>query len=222
VFSYIFMKILERRPQTYDRLMDKTSCGRILEFKKTIVAELHAARHVLEIGCGTGELAAMLASRNVRVDGFDINPAMIMLAKERIRAEDINGRFSVRLMGVDAMDELADQCYDAVVATLVLSELSEDERLYALRHAARVLKTKGLFVIVDELLPRSFIKKLIYSVLRLPLKIATYLVARSTTRPLRNLGAELSSVGFRIEKELRNRGDCLALVVGRLHGKDIG
>jgi len=222
LFSYIFMKILEQRPRSYDRLMERFSSGRALAFKRAAAAELHAAKHVLEIGCGTGELAGMLAAEGVRVDGFDIRPDMVKAAEERILAEDLHDRVSVRLMGVDAMDALAGACYDAVVATLVLSELSEDERHFALRHAARVLKTNGLIVIADEVMPRNFIKKLTYFMARLPLGIFTYLIARKATRPLRSISDELTGAGFRVEKEIRSHGDAFALAVGRLVMKDIG
>ncbi len=64
MFSYLFMKLLEKRPQSYDRLLTKASRGQIQSAKKTIAAELASAEHILEIGCGTGELACMLARQD--------------------------------------------------------------------------------------------------------------------------------------------------------------
>ena len=125
VFSYVYMKMLERRPHSYDRLMDKTSRGNVLSVRKEIVADLGSAERVLDIGCGTGEFAAMLASLGMQVDGFDNNPAMAEVARERVLTEHLENSVSVRCMGVGGMDTFADSYYDAVVSILVFSELSE-------------------------------------------------------------------------------------------------
>lgn len=216
MFSYIFMKILESRPRSYDRLMNKVSRGRVVSVKQAVAAELISTGRILDIGCGTGELAVMLIAQGASVDGFDINPKMIEIVRERIVTQNLESAFSVRHMGVDGMDGLPESYYDAVVSTLVLSELSDDERRFAFKHAVRVLKPHGLIVIADEVVPRKTIKKLIHTMIRIPMLIATFLVSRTTTRPLANLSGELTAVGFTIEKETRSHGDSFAIVVGHL------
>ena len=216
MFSYIFMKLLESRPRSYDRLMNKASRGRVLSAKRTVAAELIATDRVLDIGCGTGELAVMLATQGARVDGFDINPKMIKIARARILTENLESDLTVRHMGVDGMDGVATSIYDGVVSTLVFSELSDDERRFAYKHAVRVLKPNGLIVIADEVVPRKTINKLFHTIIRVPMLFATYLVSRTTTRPLSNLSEELAAAGFTIEKEIRSHGDSFAIVVGRL------
>ena len=220
VFSYVFMKILERRPRSYDRLMDKSSRGRVKALKKAVIEELAEAQRVLDIGSGTGELAVMLAVRGVSVEGFDINPAMVAAARERIKADNLSDYVSVRRMGVDGMDGLPASHYDAVVAVLVFSELSDDERHFAFQHAARILKSQGVIVIADEVVPCTKIKRGLHSVLRVPMKMVTYLVSRASTHPLVDLTAELSAAGFAVDKEIRSHGDSFAMVVGRLETAD--
>lgn len=220
MFSYIFMKMLERRPQSYDRLINKASRGRVLSAKKTIAAELVTAKRILEIGCGTGELARMLARQGAIVDGFDLNPKMIAFAREKSAAQNLEKNLSFQKSGVDAMDSLPTADYDSVVATLVLSELSDDERRFALKHASRVLKPEGIIAIADEVIPRSALQKFMHLLFRLPMLLATYLVTRTITRPLRNPAGDLISAGFNIEKEIRSHGDSFAVVTGRIDWGD--
>ena len=220
MFSYIFMKLLERRPQSYDRLIDKASRGKVLSAKKTIAAELLSASRILEIGCGTGELARMLAGQSAMVDGFDLNPKMIEFARAKSDAQNLEKNLFFQKMGVDAMDGLPAATYDGVVATLVFSELSDDERRFALNHANRILKPGGIITIADEVIPRDPLKKIVHLLFRTPMLLTTYLVTRTTTRPLRNLSGELMAAGFLIEKTIRSHGDSFAIVVGRSETED--
>ncbi len=213
MFSYVFMKILEGRPRSYDKAMDKASGGQVREAKKDVAAQVPEEARVLEVGCGTGELASMVLSRAATVEGFDVNGAMVEAARERILEEGLEGRFQVRQMGVDGMDGLGNAAYDAVVSTLVFSELSDDERRFALKHAHRSLKSGGLLVIADEVVPRTTGKKTVHSLVRAPAAAITYLVSKSSTRPIADLVGEMTAAGFFVEKEERSHGDAFALVV---------
>jgi cyclopropane fatty-acyl-phospholipid synthase-like methyltransferase len=219
MLSYIFMKILEGRPRSYDRRIDRVSRGRVKSAKEAVVAEVTEGAHVLEIGCGTGELAAMLIARGATVTGFDVSPAMVEVACERIKAEDLSDKLTIQQMGVDGMDGLPASSFDAVVSTLVFSELSDDERRFALAHAKRVLKPGGVLVIADEVVPRTAVRKLLQSLVRIPMLAATYLVSGSGTHSIADLTAELKAAGFEVRKEIRSQGDAFALVVGVCQGR---
>jgi cyclopropane fatty-acyl-phospholipid synthase-like methyltransferase len=214
VFSYVFMKILEGRPRSYDRRMDKVSRGRVRSIKQAVAAEVPQGARVLEIGCGTGELASMMIGRGASVDAFDASPKMVEVVRERVSEEGLEGRLTVRQMGVDGMDGLLSSDYDAVVSTLVFSELNEDERRYALKHALRVLKPGGFIVVADEVVPREGAGRILHSVVRAPLVAMTYLVSGTSTRPIADLPGELAEAGFRVDKEVRSHGDAFALVRG--------
>ena len=84
MFSYVFMKILEMSPRSYDRRIDKISRGRVRAAKEAVAALIPGGSRVLDIGCGTGELASMLVARGATVDGFDLSPSMVEAAKGRI------------------------------------------------------------------------------------------------------------------------------------------
>lgn len=220
MLSYIFMKILEARPRSYDRRMDRFSRGKVARIKEAVVAEIPERAKVLEIGCGTGELAAMLIARGATVTGFDLNPEMIEVAREKIEEEGLGNRFTLGEMGVDGMDLFPSSCFDAVVSTLSFSELSSDERRFTLRHAERVLKPGGLIVIADEVVPRTLLRKLVKACVRIPMLAATYLASGASTRPIADLPVEIADAGFEVSKEIRSQGDAFALVVGVCKDKE--
>ena len=123
-------------------------------------------------------------------------------------------------MGVHAMDGLPADAYDGVVATLVFSELSDDERQFALKHAKRVLKPDGIIAIADETIPINTLQKTLHQLVRIPMLLATYLITRTTTRPLRNPTGELTSAGFAAEKEIRSHGGSFTIAIGRFKHQD--
>lgn len=215
MFSYIFMKILEGRPRSYDKEMDRVSKGRIKKIKKIVAGEVTHAKYVLEIGCGTGELADMLVSQGSVVHGFDINASMVETARERIRKKRLQDKFTVSHMGVDGMDKLRVAFYDAVVSTVVFSELSDDERMYAINHSARILKQEGIIVIADEVVPKNIFMKFLHKLIRWPMLAMTYFITRAFTTPISDLTGELRNVGFIIEKEIRSHGGAFAVVTAR-------
>ena len=215
MFSYVFMKILEARPRSYDRRIDRISGHRVRAMKERVTAVVPSDSHVLEIGCGTGELASMLIASRCTVDGFDLSPAMVASARERVETERLTDKLDVRQMGVDAMDGLPDGAYDAAVATLVFSELTDDERRFALAHAHRVLKPDGILVVADEVRPRSRGRRVLHALSRGPLAVATYLVTGSSTQPVEDLTDAVGEAGFAVQSEERSHGDAFAIVVAR-------
>jgi demethylmenaquinone methyltransferase/2-methoxy-6-polyprenyl-1,4-benzoquinol methylase len=113
------------------------------------------------------------------------------------------------------MDTLSNDQFDTVVATLVFSELSDDQRRFALKHTQRILRAGGRLIIADEVVPHKKVYRLIHSLLRLPLVAATFLVSRRLTRPVAHLAEEMNSAGFDIEIEQRSQAEAFAMVIGR-------
>lgn len=220
MFSYVFMKLLESRPATYDRRMDRVSGGRVRAAKRDIAARIPAGSRVLEIGCGTGELAILLAERGCTVEGFDANPEMVREARRRLGEAGLDAGVALRVMAVEGMDRLPGDAFDAVVATLVLSELSDDERSYALEQATRALGTGGELIVADEVVPYTAAARLLQSAMRLPLLAVSYLATGTGTRPLEDPTGEMRSAGLRVVHESRGPGDAFAIVVARRDGEE--
>ncbi len=215
MFSYVFMKLLELRPPSYDQRIDRVSGGHIRAVKEAIASEVPEGARVLEIGCGTGELASMLISRGATVEGFDLSPSMVEAARKRIETEGLGERFKVRQMGVEGIDTFPASTCDAVVSTLVFSEFNDDERRFALKHSERVLKPGGVIMIADEVLPRTRGRRFFHTLVRASMLALTYLVTQASTKPIEDLPGEMIQSGFTVEREERSQGDSFALVIGR-------
>lgn len=93
-------------------------------------------RRVLEVGCGTGLLAAALAERvAARVWAVDPEPAMVEVARRRLR--------TVKLAGAESLP-FKDGWFERAVLRLVVHLVDRDR---ALRELRRVLSRDGRLVI---------------------------------------------------------------------------
>lgn len=112
---------------------------------------LSADDNILEVGCGTGSTALLLAGDVGRITASDISPNMIAIGKEKARAQDIG---NVTFITAGLSDgALGDGPYDAVLA-LNLLHLVEDVPA-ALRRIHGLLKPGGLFISKTVCVPKS-------------------------------------------------------------------
>lgn len=96
-----------------------------------------------DLGCGTGQVAEVLAPFVRQVVAVDESPAMLAAARERM-----DGLSNVELREGDLERlPLEDMSLDAVVLFLVLHHLSDPAA--AIREAARVLRPGGRMLLVD-------------------------------------------------------------------------
>ncbi|MDP9072059.1 MAG: class I SAM-dependent methyltransferase [Actinomycetota bacterium] len=102
----------------------------------SLVGEVEG-RHVLEVGCGAGPLTAWLVDRGAAVTAMDVSPAMVQLAKERVRDR---ATFLVADLA-EPLSFAGETTFDLVVASLVLHYVKSWEE--PLREFRRVLKPDG-------------------------------------------------------------------------------
>ena len=141
--SYVYMKVLESAPQRYERGMRLLTLGRVDHVRQDIAARVNAGDLVLDVGCGTGALVAMMAHKGAHVTGIDIAPAMLSQAAWRVREEGLEDRVKLKEMGaVDLDTAFPSEGFDTVVSTLVFSELSDDEIEYTLAECWRILRPR--------------------------------------------------------------------------------
>lgn len=214
MMSYVYMRVLETAPQRYDQGMRLLTVGRLERLYHDIVARLGPGDRVLDVGCGTGSLALLMARKGCQVTGIDVSPAMLAQAQERLRVAGLADDVDLLDMGAADLDTaFADDSYDAVVSTLVFSELSGDEISYALAQCHRILRVGGRLLIADEVLPDSTFGRVGTFFLRLPFVIAAFVLTQNTTRRVAGLDAKIEMAGFEIVDGCQYLGGTLRLYV---------
>jgi ubiquinone/menaquinone biosynthesis C-methylase UbiE len=100
------------------------------------VEELAGRTHVLDLGCGDGQIARALASQGSEVLGVDPTQLHIDIARKR-------GGGPRYLLGGATEIPANDNTFDAVVACLVFEHIDQMDE--AMTEVARVLKPQGQF-----------------------------------------------------------------------------
>jgi demethylmenaquinone methyltransferase/2-methoxy-6-polyprenyl-1,4-benzoquinol methylase len=202
--SLALMRWLESAPERYDAGMRVITLGRV-DRLRTALADAAAAApgaHVLEIGCGTGALTAQLLDRGARITAIDQNPELLEQARERLRDVPAE-RVELIERTASEIDALPEAGFDAVAASLSLSEMSRGERRFVLEQARKRLAKGGVLVIGDELRPRHLWARVAHAVLRAPQALVGWLLAGSLSHPIPYLEAELHEAGFQLRDEQR-------------------
>jgi ubiquinone/menaquinone biosynthesis C-methylase UbiE len=111
-------------------------------------AELQSAQRVLEIGCGTGNLALLVKRIRPQLEVVGLDPDPKSLARTDRKAR--RAGLSLQLDRGFA-DELPypDGGFDRVLSALMFHHVEEDLRLPTLREVARVLRPGGSLHLLD-------------------------------------------------------------------------
>jgi SAM-dependent methyltransferase len=98
---------------------------------------------VLDVGCGTGQLAAAIAAEGFDVFGVDLSASMVAKARER----GLAGTYA----GVTTALPFADNAFDLALTVATLHHLETRERVAAtVNEMARVVKRGGFVVLWDH------------------------------------------------------------------------
>jgi demethylmenaquinone methyltransferase / 2-methoxy-6-polyprenyl-1,4-benzoquinol methylase len=147
--------MFDRVAGRYDLLNSLMTAGLHHEWRKKAAdrAQLRPGDSVLDVCCGTGDLAFELERRVLpggRVVGCDFSESMLDLAREKAAARDAEG---VRFEWADALELPYDgERFDAVTVGFGVRNLADLDR--GLREMARVLKPGGRLAILEFTEPR--------------------------------------------------------------------
>jgi ubiquinone/menaquinone biosynthesis C-methylase UbiE len=142
-------------PRLYDTCADVCFFGRRRASFQALIAAagVRPGQRVLDVGCGTGYFARLLAEAvgpAGLVVGIDPSPAMITYAR-RTAGPASTCRF--RVGTAEALAFPAEH-FDVVVSSLVVHHLPEDLRVPALHEMRRVLRPGGTLLVAEAQLPR--------------------------------------------------------------------
>jgi ubiquinone/menaquinone biosynthesis C-methylase UbiE len=118
---------------------------------------------VLDVGCGPGYFARMLAQTVApkgSVVGIDAAPEMVEYASRKAHSIT-NCRFE---SGAAESLSFPDATFDVVVSSLMMHHLPDDLRLQAVREMRRVLRPAGTLLLADFSIPERGAWRLIASI----------------------------------------------------------
>jgi ubiquinone/menaquinone biosynthesis C-methylase UbiE len=148
-------RVLEKRSEETTRFFDSIA-GNWGKLKREILGEVDLNALILEnipdtdtivdIGCGTGDLAAGLKTKANHVIGVDKSPKMLEEARKRFEKDGKN--IDLRIGELEHLP-LRENEADTAVVNMVLHHLPDPEKSF--REVHRVLKKGNTFIIVDLL-----------------------------------------------------------------------
>lgn len=131
--------------QSYDRLTNDVDYPAVVDFYKEILNRegLHP-RTAVDLACGTGSVAALLAAEGMEVTAIDMSPEMLCMAAQKAQEQDLSIQFVCQKLqnlklprGVD----LAVCALDSLNYILSPSDCQE-----AIRRIYRILNPGGCFI----------------------------------------------------------------------------
>jgi ubiquinone/menaquinone biosynthesis C-methylase UbiE len=213
--TYLLMKILESAPRRYDKGIRILTFGKLGNAYDRLASHIEKGDKVIDLGCGTGELTLRAAQKGATVKGIDVNSQMLEIAQNRARDMHLTKNAQFCEIGVAELGAEQSETYDVVMSGLCFSELTEDELIYAIRQAARILKPGGLLLMVDLVTPKSIAKRMLGWVIRLPLRIVAYLFTQVTPNRLEDLPERIEEAGFLVNSVRSSRIEGLIELVAR-------
>lgn len=142
------MPVFQHYARYYDLLyQDKDYPAEIAYITDKITRYQPAAKTILDLGCGTGKHACLLAEKGYDVVGIDFSESMIVLAKDRKNQQQSNSQCPVFQQG-DIRHLNLNKQFDVVISLFhVFSYLTANEDLtQGFQTVSRHLKPDGLLL----------------------------------------------------------------------------
>ena len=151
------------------------------EFRFRVMGDLRD-KTLLDVGCGDGLNAVMLAKMGAKVTGIDVSPKAIELARRRGDVNGVSDRLSLIAAPLETAD-LPPDSFDLIWADGILHHVLDDLEL-VLDRLARWVKPEGLLVFAEPV-------NLFHALRRLRFMIPVETEATPDERPLVRSEVEL-------------------------------
>jgi ubiquinone/menaquinone biosynthesis C-methylase UbiE len=147
----------------YDPVVSLLTLGRRARLRARTVelARIQRGESVLEVGCGTGDVAlAAKARAGVAgpVYGVDPSPEMIGVARAKAARQGLAVQFQIGLIESLAFP---DASIDVVISSLMMHHLPDELKPQGLAEIVRVLKPGGRLLIVDFKRPAGRLDRIV-------------------------------------------------------------
>ena len=150
---------------------------------------------IVDVGCGTGSLAALLnrVEPRAQIIGVDPDPDVLAVARRKVAADTVQWRVG---MGDALVESVGPDSADTVVSSLVLHQCPVPMKRAVLASMFAVLRPGGRLVIADYGRQRT-------SLMRLAFRIVQFADGKEDTQPNADgvLPELMSDAGFRDVRE---------------------
>jgi demethylmenaquinone methyltransferase/2-methoxy-6-polyprenyl-1,4-benzoquinol methylase len=140
----------------YDGLNRIISMGTDISWRKKVLKIVEDANpdNVLDIATGTGDLAILLAETKVTtITGIDISEGMLSVGKEKVTENNLDHKVVLKY-GDSENIPYEDNYFDAITVAFGIRNFENLDK--GLQEIHRVLKSKGIFVILETSVPEKF------------------------------------------------------------------
>lgn len=137
----------------YDGLNRVISFGIDIKWRNLVVdiVSQHQPQNILDIATGTGDLAISLARTSAKeIVGLDISEGMLDVGRKKISHKDLDSKIKM-IVGDSENLPFEDNTFDAITVAFGVRNFETLEK--GLSEIYRVLKPKGVFVILETSIP---------------------------------------------------------------------
>ena len=156
-------KMFDTISKEYDSLNRVISFGIDIKWRKKVVdiVAQHQPKNILDIATGTGDLAISLSKTSAsEIVGLDISEGMLEVGRQKISQKQLNSKIKM-IVGDSENLPFDDDTFDAITVAFGVRNFENLEK--GLAEIYRVLKPKGVFVILETSVPTKIVYKQGYS-----------------------------------------------------------
>ena len=142
--------------ENYDGLNRVISMGTDISWRKKVLKMISDANpsNILDIATGTGDLAILMSeTKATSITGIDISEGMLAIGKEKVTDKKLDHKVVLKY-GDSENIPYEDSYFDAITVAFGIRNFENLDK--GLQEIQRVLKPKGIFVILETSVPDKF------------------------------------------------------------------
>ena len=150
-------KMFDAISDNYDGLNRVISVGTDIKWRKKVLAIIinHQPESILDIATGTGDLAIKFAEKTsaTKIIGLDLSEGMLSIARKKVADTELKNTIEF-IKGDSEALPFKDNMFDAITVSFGIRNFENLEK--GLSEILRVIKPKGLLIILETSVPKKF------------------------------------------------------------------